>query len=313
MRATTFLGAPGALAVALALAVTPAAAQAGGTPGPSPEGGSQYGAPLTRAHPARPVARYLRVVPRSVVAPALPQITLRVDEYGARTVRARIVLMPVTKGGTIARVDLGRIHVGRPVVVAWPAGTTLAPGSYRVRLHVRGLRNTVLARSARLPGRAGLTVAAPPPPPPPPPPPVPNATGHVFPVAGPHTFGDGIGAARNGHTHQGQDILAAEGTPVVAPFGGTISFTDSQPSAAGYYVVEKAADGYDYFFAHCQEGSTAVAPGQPVVAGQRLCNVGHTGDATGPHLHFEAWVNGWRAGGASQFVDPMPLLQSWGG
>jgi Peptidase family M23 len=313
MRATTFLGGPGALAVALALAVTPAAAQAGGTPGPSPEGGSQYGAPLSRAHPARPIARSFKVSPQSVVAPALPRIVVRVDEYGARTVRARVVFMPQTETGAIVRVDLGRIHVGRAITLAWPAGTTLAPGKYRVRLHVRGLRNTVLARSARLPGRATLSVSAPPPPPAPPPAPGPNATGHVFPVAGPHTFGDGFGAPRTGYSHQGQDILAAEGTPVVAPVAGSVSFTDYQASAAGYYVVEKGADGYDYFFAHCQAGSTAVAPGQVVQAAQQLCLVGHTGDATGPHLHFEAWVNGWRVNASSQPIDPLPLLQSWGG
>jgi murein DD-endopeptidase MepM/ murein hydrolase activator NlpD len=135
----------------------------------------------------------------------------------------------------------------------------------------------------------------------------------VFPVAGPHTYGDPFGAARNGYSHQGQDILAAEGTPVVAPVAGSISFTDNQPTAAGYYIVEKGADGDDYFFAHCQAASTAVAAGQVVAAGQPLCLVGHTGDATGPHLHFEAWVGGWRASAASQPVDPLPLLQSWGG
>ena len=39
----------------------------------------------------------------------------------------------------------------------------------------------------------------------------------VFPVQGAHTYGDGIGVARDGHTHQGQDIRGAAGTPIVAP------------------------------------------------------------------------------------------------
>jgi murein DD-endopeptidase MepM/ murein hydrolase activator NlpD len=133
----------------------------------------------------------------------------------------------------------------------------------------------------------------------------------VFPVAGAHTYGDGVGAARTGHTHQGQDIAAAEGTPVVAPLAGTVLYVDNQPSAAGWYIVLHTADGRDMFFAHCQSGSIGVAPGAAVAAGQQICLVGHTGDATGPHLHFEIWVNGWRVSSASTFIDPLPDLQAW--
>ena len=65
---------------------------------------------------------------------------------------------------------------------------------------------------------------------------------------------------------------------MVAPVAGSISFTDYQAKAAGYYIVEKGSDGYDYFFAHCQKGSVVVAPEQAVLAGQPLCNVRSTGD-----------------------------------
>lgn len=283
------------------------AAQTGGATTPSPDGGSQYGAPLKRARPARPIARYFRVGPRAVVAPALPKIALRVDEAGASTVKARVVLLPQSETGSIVRLDLGRVPVGQRFVVTWPAGTSLAPGRYLVRLHVRGLRGAVLFRRASTPGRATLSVRAPEPAPTP----LPDAAGHVFPVNGPHTFGDPFGAPRNGYTHQGQDILAAERTPVVAPVAGAISFTDYQAKAAGYYIVEKGSDGYDYFFAHCQLGSTVVSPGMTVLAGQQLCNVGATGDASGPHLHFEAWQNGWRVDANSHPVDPLPMLRSW--
>ena len=141
-----------------------------------------------------------------------------------------------------------------------------------------------------------------------------SAAGHTFPVAGAYTFGgpDGrFGAQRSGHTHQGQDIAAAEGTPVVAPLAGTVLYVDNQPSAAGWYIVLHTADGRDMFFAHCQSGSIGVAPGAAVTAGQQMCLVGHTGDATGPHLHFEIWVNGWRVSSASTFIDPLPDLQAW--
>ena len=51
--------------------------------------------------------------------------------------------------------------------------------------------------------------------------------------------------------------------------------------------------------------------GQAVAAGQQLCRVGQTGDATGPHLHFEIWIGGWRRDKASVPVDPLAQLQAW--
>jgi hypothetical protein len=309
----TLVGGPAGMAMALALLAAPASgaspalAQGGGTAGPSIEGGAQYGTPIVRARPARPVARYFRVGPRTVVAPNLPKIALRIEEAGANTVTARVVLLPLTETGSIVHLNLGTVRVGQRVVASWPDRTELAPGRYRVRLHVRGLRGSVLARKASTPGLTTLTVRAPEPAPAP----LPDAAGHVFPVNGPHRYGDIFGAPRNGYSHQGQDITAAEGVPVVAPVAGAISFTDYQAKAAGYYIVEKGSDGYDYFFAHCQKGSVVVAPEQAVLAGQQLCNVGSTGDASGPHLHFEAWEGGWRVDGTSHPIDPLPLLRSW--
>src|SRR5207244_2123574 len=133
----------------------------------------------------------------------------------------------------------------------------------------------------------------------------------VFPVQGPHTYGDGIGAQRNGHLHQGVDVLAAEGTPIVAPLAGTILYVDYQPEGAGRYIVENAVDGRAFFFAHCRTNTIAVTPGQAVAAGASLCGVGHTGDAEGPHLHFEIWEGGWRVDKGSHFVDPLPQLKAW--
>ncbi len=131
----------------------------------------------------------------------------------------------------------------------------------------------------------------------------------AFPVTGAHSYGDPFGAPRKGYSHQGQDVLAAEGTPVVAPTAGTILTVGYQASAAGYYVAETSVDGRTFFFAHCQRDSTTVAAGAAVHAGQQLCRVGHTGDATGPHLHFEIWVGGWHTGGHP--IDPLPQLRAW--
>jgi murein DD-endopeptidase MepM/ murein hydrolase activator NlpD len=135
----------------------------------------------------------------------------------------------------------------------------------------------------------------------------------VFPVQAPYTFGDPFGVVRPGHVHQGQDIAAAAGTPVVAPLAGTVLTTAYQASGAGYYVVLHGADARDYVFMHFLAGSTAVVKGQAVSAGQRLGLVGATGDATGPHLHFEIWPHGWYASPASQPIDPLPQLKLWAG
>jgi murein DD-endopeptidase MepM/ murein hydrolase activator NlpD len=139
------------------------------------------------------------------------------------------------------------------------------------------------------------------------------AEGAVFPVSGPHSFGgpeNRFGAQRAGHVHEGQDILAAEGVPDVAPMAGTIITTGNQAGAAGWYVAEHTSGAFDFFFAHCEAGSIAVHAGQSVAAGQQLCLLGQTGDATGPHLHFEMWLGGWRAPGGHA-IDPLPYLEAW--
>jgi murein DD-endopeptidase MepM/ murein hydrolase activator NlpD len=141
----------------------------------------------------------------------------------------------------------------------------------------------------------------------------PAGQGPVFPVAGPHSFGgpeNRFGAGRPGHIHQGQDVLAAEGLPVLAPLAGTIVATGYQAAGAGWYATEHTTGAFDFFFAHCQSGSLAVKEGEVVAAGAQICRVGMTGDATGPHLHFEIWLGGWRAKGGYP-IDPLPYLEAW--
>jgi murein DD-endopeptidase MepM/ murein hydrolase activator NlpD len=280
------LGTQASFMAAAALALAPAA-RAETTGGASP--------------PARPVATLLQVTPAVVRAPALPRIAVRFALQEPGWVSARVVVRG--RRGRPLRLELGHVRPGATVLARWRRGTRLRPGRYRVRVDARGPSGLTLARSARAPGWTALAVSAPAPPPP-----VPAS---AFPVAGPHTYGDAFGAPRSGYAHQGQDLSAAEGTPVVAPLAGTVATVGDQPSGAGAYVVERAADGHDLFFAHCQAGSTRVLAGQPVAVGQPLCAVGHTGDATGPHLHLEVWEHGWRAGPASRPIDPLPLLRLW--
>ena len=134
---------------------------------------------------------------------------------------------------------------------------------------------------------------------------------HRFPLAGPFDWGDPgarFGARRKGHRHQGHDLAAAAGTPVVAPYRGVVSVVRYQAKGAGRYVVIDGED-YDYVFMHLLRGSTIVREGESVRTGQRIGAVGSTGGGSGPHLHFELWVGAWYGGGHA--IDPLPLLEAW--
>jgi murein DD-endopeptidase MepM/ murein hydrolase activator NlpD len=331
----------GLVALGLALPLSGAVASVGAASAPSGPrpGGAEFGQPNGRPSAARPVASIFRIGHRALTEGTAPRMALRVDQRGVRTVAARVVFRPVRGAGRLVALDLGRIRTGRLLHPAWPAGTVLKAGRYVVALHATGPAGGTLRRRATASGRALLTVRAPKPPPAPKPAPAPapapvptpapapaaapavpalpdppvSAEG-IFPVAGPHTFGgpDAVfGAGRTGHVHQGQDVVAAEGTPVLAPLAGTVVARDYQASGAGFYLTVDVPDGRSFFFAHCAKDTFAVALGQAVAAGQQLCRVGHTGDASGPHLHFEIWVGGWRRGSASRPVDPLAQLQAW--
>jgi murein DD-endopeptidase MepM/ murein hydrolase activator NlpD len=325
MRPHAFAG-PAALAGA-ALVLAPAAtASAGGTLGPLRSGGSAYGSALPLPD-ARPLASRLTLAPRAITrGDAPPSIRFRIRQRGIERVQARVVVLRVPSNAPVARISLGWVRTGRRVTARWPRGTALRSGRYLVRLHAKDSRGRTLLRNARYPGRARIVVhrpkVAPKPPavpavPGPLPAPGPSPAGPgVFPLAGEFDFGGPdarFGAGRAGHSHEGQDITAARGAAVVAPYAGTISRTSYQASGAGEYVVLDAADGRDYFFAHCVRGSTAVTEGAAVAAGQGLCQVGASGTASGAaHLHFEIWIRGWRVDGGYP-IDPLPELRAWSG
>lgn len=140
----------------------------------------------------------------------------------------------------------------------------------------------------------------------------------VFPVQGPFNFGGDdarFGAGRTGHIHQGQDVVASSGEPIVAPVAGTVTWKANQPGGAGIYLVVRGAGTgaiRDYVFMHIKRGTVVVAPGDAVSAGQQLAQVGATGDASGPHLHFEIWIGGWFVRDGAP-VDPLPQLKRWAG
>jgi murein DD-endopeptidase MepM/ murein hydrolase activator NlpD len=131
----------------------------------------------------------------------------------------------------------------------------------------------------------------------------------VFPIVGPHTYGDPFGAQRSGHVHQGQDVMAACGTPLVAVHSGTVKFVGTQALAGNYIVISSDDGTADYVYMHLRDRAL-VGKGAVLTTGQQIGFVGRTGDATACHLHFELWpAPGWYTGG--QAVDPAPSLKAW--
>ena len=127
-----------------------------------------------------------------------------------------------------------------------------------------------------------------------------TASRMLCPVAGFHTAVDGFGDMRpGGHRHEGDDIFAPRGVPVVANVAGVLSHITGAVTGNGYYL--RGDDGTVYYGAHLD--SYVAAPGR-VAAGTVIGRVGNTGDAatTPTHLHFEI-----KPGGGAP-VDPWPVL-----
>ena len=315
----------GLLAGVLALGVMSTAAPAGAalTGGAAaPSAGTAIVGSGGSAPPRAPLVSRLSF-PATAVPGAPPQVVFEIIEPGVGTVNVTATIRNVQSGRAASVAALGWVHTGRADRVSWPRGSHLAAGVYSVSLSVRDHQGQ-RAGSAAAAGARRLTVAAPAAAPQTVAPavttpagaPTPAQTvadGAVFPVAGPHNFGgpeNRYGAPRGNHIHEGQDVLTAEGTPVLAPLAGAITWTSYQAEGAGYYAVEHTAIGLDFMFAHCQAGSLLVSAGQAVAAGATLCHAGQTGDATAPHLHFEIWVGGWQAPGGHS-IDPLPYLEAW--
>ena len=139
-------------------------------------------------------------------------------------------------------------------------------------------------------------------------------SGLALPVVGikPDQLTDTYDAARGaGRRHDAIDIMADEGTPVIAAADGTIEKLFNSVRG-GITIYERSPDKkWEYYYAHLSAYAPGLAEGQQVKRGQVIGRVGHTGDASaaGPHLHFainsmapgERWWNGTP-------INPYPLL-----
>jgi len=144
------------------------------------------------------------------------------------------------------------------------------------------------------------------------------AKGFVFPLIGPHDFGERIarfGAPRYGHIHEGQDIFGKVGTPEVAVHDGTVvdrGTVNSRYSGGrgNYVVIYDPAENHSFVYMHMLHPSP-VQLGDHVHAGQELGQLGCTGSCDGPHLHFEVRIGKASLRSNTKPIDPLPFLRQW--
>ena len=104
--------------------------------------------------------------------------------------------------------------------------------------------------------------------------------------------------------HYAIDIAADMGTRVMAAASGTVLFAGWKNNGGGYQVW--IAHGSGLYTTYNHMSSISVGRGQSVSRGQQVGRVGMTGNATGPHLHFEVWIGPIWNGGTR--VNPLNYL-----
>ena len=134
--------------------------------------------------------------------------------------------------------------------------------------------------------------------------------GPFLPLVGKPDYGtaeNAFGAARSGHTHEGQDIFAPAGTPEVAPVDAVVAETGSDGGQGNYVYLYDSKRDRTYVYMHMISPSPRKA-GERVKAGELVGRLGCTGSCWGDHLHFEVRDGKGIVGTAH---DPMPLLEDW--
>lgn len=132
----------------------------------------------------------------------------------------------------------------------------------------------------------------------------------VFPLDARPDYGAadaGFGANRSGHVHEGQDMFAPAGTPLVAARDGKVLESGDGGGRGNYIAIFSPAARHTYVYMHMQRPSP-LEPGSRVRAGDRVGRVGCTGSCWGDHLHFEVRIG---RGAQAKPVDPMPFLRRW--
>jgi murein DD-endopeptidase MepM/ murein hydrolase activator NlpD len=209
-----------------------------------------------------------------------------------------VELVRTSDGAVIVRWDEGEVAPETPRALAWDGtagGQLQRDGRYAFRV------TAVSASGARAVSAQAPEIA--------PDPAQIQFLGHEFPIRGPHYFGEFAARFGGGRGHQGQDVFAACGTPLVAARGGVVKFKQYHSRAGHYIVIDGERTGTDYAYMHLRDAAL-VDEGDRVHTGQLIGFVGQTGRASGCHLHLELWkAPGWYDGGSP--FDPLPSLLAW--
>jgi len=142
--------------------------------------------------------------------------------------------------------------------------------------------------------------------------------GPFAPILGRFDYGEAearFQAARTGHIHEGQDMFAPIGTPLVAARGGVV--VDRGPASAplnggrgNYIAIYDPHWHRSFVYMHMQQ-PTPARIGEHLSAGQFVGRLGCTGSCDGAHLHFEVRVGKATPGADTKPLDPLPIVKRW--
>lgn len=266
---------------------------------------------------------------------ATPNLRVQLGDWGYLTVLEQVVEAPVADGTTNARGVVNGLHVVLTADHAGlPAGTEIVVG------HAEAAASIAVPTSVPAATTPAVTTPAPrqpapkskPRPKPKPPRVTPgiggplfgtppqnisaplSPNGYVFPISGDASFGDTWGAPRaTTGRHQGTDIFAVLGAPVLAVADGTL-FSVGWNRVGGWRLWLRDRQGNQFYYAHLAAYSAVARDGAEVKAGQVIGFNGNSGDAQGTpfHVHFEIHPVGLLPlgyeGGA---VNPFDYLAAW--
>jgi murein DD-endopeptidase MepM/ murein hydrolase activator NlpD len=286
------------ICVGLGAVATAAAQDDTGTGGATPGGASPRTAPTLQATPGEVLhGEHIeaQVVARKVAFGATQTPQLRYTLKGDVPMDVIVDVVRATDGRVISQFPRVTAAPGVPQTVTWNglAGKRVSKaGRYAFRVYVlpEGATASTAQAGAEI---EGAFIFLP----------------HVFPILGAHDYGEYAASFGGGRGHQGQDVFAACGTPLVAARGGRVKHKAFQSRAGNYLVIDADKSGYDMAYMHLRDPAL-VSKGDRVVTGQVIGYVGETGRAHGCHLHFELWTApGWYTGGRA--INPLPALRAW--
>ena len=266
-------------------------------PKPDPKPRPRRRKPKATGSGGAPLLTDFRVSSRLYLYGRAARVRFQINDRSP-SVNVRLVVASATTGQALRKIDLGAqttgvLHTHR---FKGREGGALPAGRYRIKVRASDPKGNGLTRAARTSAVDEIGVYP-----------------YRFPLKGNFPFGDAgsrFGAPRSGHTHQGQDIAAPEGTPLRAARGGVVKTAAYQAAGAGHYVViDGAGQNRNYVYMHMQAGSVRVREGQRIKTGKWIGNAGNTGASFGAHLHFEIWRGAWYGDGEP--IDPYPSLRRW--